>query len=140
MVDETGLDEGANFAEGEFMAGWIALQFLHDADAADEHFHRLAEGVSTPVSLSRGWYWTGRAREEQDDEEGAKAAYEAAAEHSSAYYGQLAAIKLDPNAAIAVPPRIQPSQAFAPRKSAWLKPVLDAIAPIKTNIGTTDRS
>ncbi len=104
MVDETGLDEGANFAEGEFMAGWIALQFLHDADAAEEHFHRLAEGVSTPVSLSRGWYWTGRAREEQDDEEGAKAAYEAAAEHSSAYYGQLAAIKLDPNAAIAVPP------------------------------------
>ncbi len=43
-------------------------------------------------------------------------------------------------AAIAVPPRIQPSQALAPRKSAWLSPAFDAIAPISTNIGTTERS
>ena len=43
-------------------------------------------------------------------------------------------------AAIAVPPRIQPSQALAPRNSAWLSPALAASAPIRTNIGTTDRS
>ena len=43
-------------------------------------------------------------------------------------------------AAIAVPPRNQPSQAFAPRNSAWLNPALEATAPIRMNIGTTDRS
>ncbi len=43
-------------------------------------------------------------------------------------------------AAIAVPPRIQPSQALAPRNSACESPALEAIAPISTNIGTTDRS
>ncbi len=43
-------------------------------------------------------------------------------------------------AAIAVPPRIQPSQEFAARNSAWLSPALDASDPIRMNIGTTDRS
>ncbi len=43
-------------------------------------------------------------------------------------------------AAIAVPPRIQPSQAFAARNSAVLSPAFEASAPIRMNIGTTLRS
>ena len=43
-------------------------------------------------------------------------------------------------AAIAVPPRIQPSHAFAPRNSAWLRPATVASSPIRMNIGTIDRS
>ena len=41
-------------------------------------------------------------------------------------------------AAIAVPPGAHPSQALAPRNRALDKPERLAIAPISTNIGTTD--
>ena len=43
-------------------------------------------------------------------------------------------------AAIAVPPRNRPNQAFAPRNRLALRPDALASAPISTNIGTTDRS
>ena len=43
-------------------------------------------------------------------------------------------------AAIAVPPRNRPTQAFAARNRSRDRPVLVASAPIRMNIGTTDRS
>lgn len=108
LVKDSGLESGADFAEAEFLAGWIALRFLNQPDTAEEHFRRLAEGVSTPVSLSRGWYWVGRAREADGDESDAAEAYARAAEHSSAFYGQLAMTELDPNAVLTVQPDPQP--------------------------------
>jgi soluble lytic murein transglycosylase len=79
LVRDIGADSGGDFADAEFLAGWIALRFLDDAATAEQHFVRLAEGVSTPVSVSRGWYWTGRAREAAGDAAGAQEAYRRAA-------------------------------------------------------------
>ncbi len=88
-----GLRQGKDFAEAEWIAGWIALRHQSDPIRALQHFETLEQGVATPISLARARYWTGRAKEALNDEVGAKAAYTAAAEHRFTYYGQLASEK-----------------------------------------------
>ncbi|MEL7480297.1 MAG: lytic transglycosylase domain-containing protein, partial [Pseudomonadota bacterium] len=89
-----GLSSGTDFAEAEWAAGWISLRFLNQRDRAATHFETLRAGVSTAISASRADYWLGRAREAAGDADGARAAYELAAIHTTAYYGQLAAEKI----------------------------------------------
>lgn len=88
-----GMSSGRDFAEAEWTAGWIALRHLGDADLALDHFETLAGGVSTPISLSRAYYWMGRAHEAMGDQEAAQLAYVEAAQYRFSYYGQLAAEK-----------------------------------------------
>lgn len=89
-----GLSSGKDFAEAEWLAGWVALRHLGNATAALEHFESLETGVSTPISLSRAKYWKGRSHEALGDEEAAKIAYGEAAKYTFSYYGQLAAEKI----------------------------------------------
>ena len=89
-----GMSSGRDFAEAEWLAGWVALRHLGDAALALEHFETLQEGVSTPISLSRALYWKGRAHETLGNEDQANAAFAAAATHRFSYYGQLAAEKV----------------------------------------------
>ena len=89
-----GFESGIGFAEGEWLAGWVALRFLGDGKTARGHFERLYEGVSTPVSLSRGAYWAGEAAAAAGDPAGAEDWYETGAEHISTFYGQQAARRL----------------------------------------------
>nr|WP_207160394.1 lytic transglycosylase domain-containing protein [Rhodospirillum rubrum] len=84
-------DRGTAFAEGEWLAGWIALRFLHDAPQAFKHFKTLYEGVSTPISLSRGAYWAGRAAEAMKRPDEARQWYLKASTFPTTFYGQLAA-------------------------------------------------
>lgn len=88
-----GLTSGRDFAEAEWVAGWIALRHLNDAGLALAHFESLEKGVSTPISLSRAQYWSGRAHEALGNVDAATVAYSRAAEHRFSYYGQLAAEK-----------------------------------------------
>lgn len=90
-----GMTSGADFAEAEWSAGWIALRLLNDAERAAKHFKQMKEGVSTPISLSRASYWLGRAYDSMGDTEQAQEAYRAAAVHNYAYYGQLAAERVE---------------------------------------------
>lgn len=87
--------EGYPLADAEFMAGWIALRFLDKPAEALPHFERLFANVTTPISLSRGAYWAGRAKEALGDAAGAQTWYRKAAEHGTTYYGQLAAEKVE---------------------------------------------
>jgi soluble lytic murein transglycosylase len=80
--------------EAEFLAGFIALRFLDDRKTALAHFQRLYDGVSSPISRSRGAYWAGRATEAGGNAVASKAWYAKAAEHLTTFYGQLAAGKL----------------------------------------------
>ncbi len=64
-----GLSEGVDFAEAEFMAGWVALQYLNKPDLAIGHFRKLSAGVSTPISKSRAEYWSGRAASAKGEKE-----------------------------------------------------------------------
>jgi soluble lytic murein transglycosylase len=80
--------------EQEFTAGWIALRFLTDPATAAQHFARIGVGSVNPTALARAGYWQGRAAEAAGRTHDARAAYAAAAEQSTSYYGQLARAKL----------------------------------------------
>ncbi|MEH2514301.1 soluble lytic murein transglycosylase [Nitrobacteraceae bacterium AZCC 1564] len=80
--------------EQEFTAGWIALRFLNDPNTAARHFARIGVNSVNPTALARAGYWQGRAAEAAGRTQEARAAYEAAAAHSTSYYGQLARAKL----------------------------------------------
>jgi soluble lytic murein transglycosylase len=81
-------------AEFHFLAGWIALRFLDAPSTALEHFARVADGMSDPITLARGAYWRGRAAEAAGQAEEMHAQYKAAARYPTAYYGQLARARL----------------------------------------------
>ena len=88
------LTSGTDYADLEFLAGFIALRKLNDPDAALKHFARLKDAVATPISLARADYWTGRALQARGDAGGAEAAYQSAARYQTAFYGLLAAERL----------------------------------------------
>jgi len=98
-----GYERGTQFAEAEFLLGWIALTFMQDPKRALTHFTRLHDGVSYPVSKSRGAYWQGRAAKAANDPNAASY-FLAAAIHSNTYYGQLASAEMDrSNAVLSLP-------------------------------------
>jgi soluble lytic murein transglycosylase len=90
-------DSGAAFMDGEFLAGWIALQSLHKPELAHNHFDRLAKGVTYPISVARAHYWLGRTAEAMGAPADALAEYRLAAQHSATFYGQLAVAKITSN-------------------------------------------
>ncbi len=86
-------ESSAEAVEAEFHAGWIALRFLGDASTASRHFSRIVKISNKPLSLSRGYYWLGRAAEAGGP--GIAAGYyRNAAHYAATYYGQLAAARL----------------------------------------------
>jgi soluble lytic murein transglycosylase len=84
---------GANYLEGEFLAGWIALRRLNDFKSAQAHFERVHEAARFPVSRARGAYWIGRALEAQNQAAPSAEWYGRAAAYHTTYYGQLAAAR-----------------------------------------------
>jgi soluble lytic murein transglycosylase len=95
MASHHGLSPGgADFAEAEFNAGWIALRFLSDPARAETHFAALTAKVTAPISVSRGWYWLARAAEAKGEAAIAARRYGKAAEQIYTFYGQLAAEKI----------------------------------------------
>ncbi len=91
MAAGHGLDPGTQFAEAEFNAGWIALRFMNAPARAETHFAALAGAVGAPISLSRAFYWLGRASEAKGEAQIADRRYADAARYIYTYYGQLAA-------------------------------------------------
>ena len=90
----TGLIAGADAAEAEFYAGWIALTRLKNPAEADKHFQALERIGSSPITRGRALYWRGRTAEALHAPEAADAFYGAAAKYYTTFYGQLAAEKL----------------------------------------------
>jgi len=102
IASRHGLPIGADYAEAEWLAGWISHSSLNDYDVAVKHFTNMYNSVRYPVSLARGGYWVGRAIEAQGDIEKAKVWYSKAASFINTYYGQLASLKLDPSGNMAL--------------------------------------
>lgn len=84
----------STFAEAEWLAGWIALRFLHEPGRALRHFSRLRDAVSMPISRARAAYWAGRAAEALGDADGARLWHGDAAGHPGTFYGQLSAARI----------------------------------------------
>jgi soluble lytic murein transglycosylase len=106
-----GADSGTDFAEGEWLAGWLALRFLDDRRTAFDHFTRLFGGVTSGISQARAAYWAGRAAEDLGEVAMAQSWYARAAEHLTTYYGQLAAHKVGKLEALTFDPAPKPAKA-----------------------------
>jgi soluble lytic murein transglycosylase len=89
-----GAEDAAERIDAEWHSGFIALRFRDQPGIALEHFNEAARHAETPISVSRAAYWQGRAFEAIGKADEARSAYELAAEHPIAYYGQLARARL----------------------------------------------
>jgi peptidoglycan lytic transglycosylase len=120
-----------------FMAGWIALRHLHDAKAALAHFEEFTKSADGPLSRARANYWLGRTYEALGDQAKARESYRTAATFADTFHGQLARLKLDPQAsALNIAPPATPTAVEISRFNG-LETALAAVIAHKANL---DRS
>ena len=91
------LNEGAEYAEAEWMSGWIALSFLKDPLLAKDHFENFYNNVGYPISVARGAYWLGKSFKQMGKKDLAQKWFLEASNYLTTYYGQLAFLELNPN-------------------------------------------
>ena len=96
LVQHAGFTSGDQYAEQQFLAGFIALRFLKDPGTALAAFQKLDAAVSRPISKSRAQYWQGRSFEASGDNTNARAHYLLAAGYPETFYGQVALAHIDP--------------------------------------------
>lgn len=90
LVDHAMLPKSDDYAEQQFLGGFIALRFLKDPARALTYFRALGANVSYPISKSRAEYWQARAYEALNDGASAYVHYRLAAIYPETFYGQLA--------------------------------------------------
>lgn len=88
------LTTGEDYADLEWLSGYIALRKLGDGETALRHFARFEAAVASPISLGRAYYWQGRAYESLGRAAEAREAYQKGARHQTAFYGLMSAEKL----------------------------------------------
>lgn len=101
---------GVSYAEGEWLAGWIALRYLNRSTRALTHFEALYSNVRYPVSQARAAYWAGRASQAAGDADNAGRWYGIAARLPNTYYGQLAHVAVRPGIQLQLPNDPLPGQ------------------------------
>jgi len=84
--------------DAAFLAGWLCLRHLRDTKQALVHFEELAKAADGPLSHARGQYWMGRVQEALGDAGKAREHYQAASAYFDTFHGQLARLKIDPQA------------------------------------------
>ncbi|PKP63941.1 MAG: lytic transglycosylase, partial [Alphaproteobacteria bacterium HGW-Alphaproteobacteria-8] len=94
LASQHHLLSGGDFADLEWLSGWIALRGLNDPQRAAGHFMRMVNAVETPISKGRGGYWLGLAYAQAGDKARSDEWFRRAADHPTAFYGQLAAERI----------------------------------------------
>ena len=93
-ADDNGLQPGQDANEAQFFAGWIALTKLKDPDLAERHFAKLQAGATSPITVSRAYYWRGRTAQVKGEAMDANLFWSEGAKYYTAFYGQLSAAKI----------------------------------------------
>jgi soluble lytic murein transglycosylase len=88
------LEEGPEFADAEWISGWLSLSFLNKNDLAIKHFENFYKNVGYPISLARGSFWLGLSHEKKNNLDKAKKYYKESAKFTNTYYGQLSFNKI----------------------------------------------
>lgn len=117
--------EGAEYAEAEWLSGWIALTFLDDPNMALQHFKNFYNNVGYPISLSRGAFWIGKTYEEIKNEKKSNEWYSVASKYLTTYYGQLAFFKLNPNGEFSLPESYKVKEKF--KKEFNKNPIIKSV-------------
>ena len=89
------LNEGPEFADAEWISGWLALSFLNKSELAIKHFENFYKNVGYPISLARGAFWLGLAHEKSNNSIEAKKYFKEGSKFTNTYYGQLAFNKIN---------------------------------------------
>jgi len=113
ITSKHALSEGPEYAEAEWISGWIAFSFLNDPLLAKVHFNRFYNNVGYPISLSRGAYWLGRTYEKIGNKEESFKWYKESAKYLTTYYGQLSHLKIYPNEKIELKPQMDVDKNYA---------------------------
>ena len=101
IVAAHGHDGGAELADAEWLAGWIAVSRLNKPQQAVKHFERMYHNVRTPISVARASYWAGIAARQLKQEEQAAQWFRFSSKHMHTFYGQLGAYAMNSNTASA---------------------------------------
>jgi soluble lytic murein transglycosylase len=97
--------------DASFLAGWLALRHLKDAKLALGHFEALVKAADGPLSHARGQYWLGRTHETLGNKAKAQEHYRAGSAYFDTFHGQLARLKVDPDARrLEITPPAAPTQ------------------------------
>jgi len=94
LASQHELKSGSDYADLEWLAGYIALTKLDAPEQAMVHFKNHRNAVKSPISLGRAGYWMGQAADALDDHNSAIENYEFGAQFQTSFYGQLAAEKI----------------------------------------------
>lgn len=105
------------YAQAQWVAGWLALRFAKKPTEALQHFEALYVNVKTPISKSRGAYWAGRAAEEIDTSISVRW-FEKASKFSTTFYGQMAGAHLGLAGTL---PGAAPPKLSAPDKDSFTR-------------------
>jgi soluble lytic murein transglycosylase len=105
------LTQGVEYADAEWLAGWISLRFLDEPNLALSHFERMYNSVKYSISRARGAYWAARAAQAVGRQDLSTQWLHAAAHYPTAFYGQLAIAQIEPGKDLQLPPDPKPSAA-----------------------------
>lgn len=81
---------GPDYAEAEWLAGWLNLKHLHNLKLAEKHFSNFYRHVSTSISRAKAHYWLYRTYLAQKKKSLAQQHLRNAGAYQSSFYGQLA--------------------------------------------------
>ena len=123
------LNEGPEYAEAEWLSGWIALTFLEDPNLALQHFKNFYNNVGYPISLSRGAYWIGRTYKTIKNKQKSEEWFNEAAKYTNTYYGQLAFVEIKPGQAFSLSEQPKVSEKF--KKEFNKNPLIKIIRLLK---------
>jgi len=96
IASEHALSAGPEFAEAEWLSGWIALTFLKSPEYAISHFQNFYNNVGYPISLARGAYWLGITYKTLGDKDLSNKYFSEGAKYPMTYYGQLSFNEIKP--------------------------------------------
>jgi len=123
------LNEGPEYAEAEWLSGWISLSFLEDPNLALQHFKNFYNNVGYPISLSRGAYWIGRTYKTIKNKQKSEEWFNEAAKYTNTYYGQLAFVEIKPGQAFSLSEQPKVSEKF--KKEFNKNPLIKIIRLLK---------
>jgi len=123
------LSEGPEYADAEWLSGWIALTFLNDPNMALQHFKNFYNNVGYPISLSRGAYWLGRTYKEIKNLDKSKEWFKEAAKYLNTYYGQLSFMEINPKEKFTLPDQEKVDEKY--KKEFYKNPLIQNIKLLK---------
>ena len=117
------MSEGPEYADAEWLSGWVALTFLNDPNLALQHFKNFYNNVGYPISLSRGAYWIARSYKIIGNKQKSEEWFKEASKYLNTYYGQLAFVEIYPGEyfSLDVQPKVDEKYEKEFRKNSLIK-------------------